>query len=234
MAFVDQTMHIHIYDMEKNSLLPVDQDLTLFEGGLRNWKPSWSSDSRWLAYSKSMGNGNGAIFMYNVETQVSTQATSGFYSDLNPTFDPDGKYLYLTTNRSFTPIYSDFDNSWSYPNATQLAVVTLQADIASPLSPENDTVAIKIEDKKEEIEDEDKKKEDEKVADKKEEKLKIDFENFERRLLVLPPEAGNLGRLAAVSGKLVFQRFPNSGSSGGKSSLKYFDFKERKEQDHTQ
>ena len=49
----------------------------------------------------------------------------GFYNDLNPVFDPEGKYLYLMTNRNFDPIYSDFDNSWVYPNATQFAVIPL-------------------------------------------------------------------------------------------------------------
>ena len=46
------------------------------------------------------------------------------------------------TNRSFTPVYSVFDNTWSYPNATQLAAIALRADVQSPLAAENDTVAI--------------------------------------------------------------------------------------------
>ena len=54
-------------------------------------QPVWSSDSRWLAYTITQENGNNAIFLYNTEDKESTQATSGFYSDINPTFDPEGK-----------------------------------------------------------------------------------------------------------------------------------------------
>ena len=230
LSFVDQTMTIWVYDMVANSMSKVDQDLTLFEGGLRGWRSSWSADSKWMAYSKSLDNGNGAIFLYNVEDKSVKQVTSGFYSDTNPTFDPDGKYLYLSTNRSFQPVYSDFDNTWTYPNATQLAVITLKKDIISPLSAENDTVSIKIEDEsedesEEESEDEEEKKDEEEEADEN----SIDLNGFERRLIVLPPKAGNLGGLAAVSGKVLFLRFSNTGSGERNTHLKYFDIEEREE-----
>lgn len=237
LAFVDQTMAIWIYDMKANSLSKVDQDVNLYEGGLRNWRPSWSADSQWLAYTITQENGNNAIFLYNTKDKKSTQATSAFYNDMRPVFDPEGKYLYLLTNRSFSPVYSDFDNSWSYPNATQLAAITLRPDVESPLTPENDTVAIKIEEEKESVEKKEDANEEEKAetATKKEEKkgkedegVKIDFEGFERRLIVLPPKAGNMNLVAAVKGKVLFQRYPNSGSND-KSSLMYFDLKEREE-----
>ena len=197
---------------------------------------------RWMAYNKSLGNNNSAIFLYNVTNKKITQVTEGFYSDHNPTFDPEGKYLYITTNRAFSPVYSDFDNSWSYPNATQLAAIPLREDVESPIFLENDTVAVKIAEaetdkpEKEEAADKKKKKkkkgdkegEDKKEADKKEEKLvKIDLENFERRIVILPPEAGNMGNLSATEGKVIYQRFPNSGSNDeAKPSLMYYDLKE--------
>lgn len=240
-AFVDQTMTSNIFNLTTKTVEKVDQDYFLFEGGLQNWTPSWSADSRWLAYDKASDNGNGAIWMYDTQTKTKRQVTSGFYSDRNPTFDPDGKYLYLNTNRNFSPVYSDFDNSWAYPNATQLAVITLRKDIESPLSAKNDTVAIK-EEKKEEPKEEEKKASDKKSdkaktadAEKKDDSgdkpkpVNIDFDNFEGRLIVLPPAAGNMGNLKAVKGKVAYTRFPNSGSGEGESSLRYYDIEEREE-----
>ena len=231
LAFVDQTMTISIYNMEANTMTRVDQDLTLFEGGLRGWTPSWSPDSRWLAYSRTVDNNNNAVFFYDTKDEKSTQATSGFYNDLNPTFSPDGKYLFLVTNRSFTPVYGDFDNSWIYPNATQLAAIALRPDVASPMAAENDTVAIKL--------DTPEKEEGEKAENGEEkpkvEPVEIDFNQFERRLVVLPPAAGNLGDLAASEGKVLFMRYPNSGANtnnengGGGGVLMFFDLKEREE-----
>jgi tricorn protease len=230
-AFVDQTMTINVFDMATSKIDAIDQDLTLFEGGLRGWRPSWSADSQWLAFSKAQDNGNNAIFIYNMDSKKLTQATNGFYSDISPAFDPDGKYLYMLTNRSFTPVYSDFDNSWSYPNATQLAAIPLRVDVPSPLSAENDTVAIALDDEKDKKDDEKDDEEKEEEADEEEdEKVAIDFENFERRLIILPPKAGNIGQVSAVSGKVAFIRFPNSGSSDEEFHLKFFDLEERKEE----
>ena len=219
-AFVDQTMHINVFDLTTKTNNAIDQDPSLFEGGLRGWRCSWSSDGRWMAYSKTMDNGNGAVMIYDTKDKKLTQATSGFYSDLNPTFDREGKYLYLITNRSFNPVYSDFDNTWIYPNATELAVVTLRPEVKSPLAAANDTVAV-TKDKKDE------KETDKADKEAKDETVTIEFEGFERRIIILPPEAGNMGNLAAADGKIIYMRYPNSGSDGEDSELMFFDLKEK-------
>jgi len=224
LAYVDQTMTIQIYDMKNKVVVPVEQDISLFEGGLRGWKCSWSPDSRWMAYTKNMNNNNSAIFMYDMEAKKSKQVTKGFYSDSNPIFDPEGKYLYLTTNRTFKPVYGDFDNSWTYPNATQLAVITLSADTESPVKLKNDTVDIEEEEEEKKEEEKEEKSEEKKEEDKA---IAVDLEGFERRIVVLPPSAGNMGNLAATKGKIVYTRYPNSGSGGGESKLMYYDLEEQ-------
>ena len=228
-AYVDQTMTINIIDIETGENTAIDQDLSLFEGGLRGWTPSWSPDSRWLTYSRQQDNGNGAIYLYSLNDKKLTKATEGFYADINPTFGPDGKYLYCVTNRSFRPVYSDFDNTWIYPNATQLAAIALRDEVASLLVAKNDEVSIKEEKEEEEAQEEDK-KEEKAEEEKKEEKLVIELNNFERRMEVMPAvTAGNMGNLSLTKGKVVFMRYPNSGSTGGQSKLVYYDLKDRKE-----
>jgi tricorn protease len=225
-SFVDQTMSIYIFEIDSRTPSLIDQDISLFEGGLRGFSVSWSSDSRWMTYAKTLENSNSAIFIYDNDEKKLHQVTSGFYSDHVPTFDPDDDYLYITTNRSFTPVYSDFDNSWSYPNATQLAAIALRKDVVSPLAPVNDTVSITAD---EEVEKEGDENEDGKSSDEDEEASKgvvIDFEGFERRLVVLPPPAGNIGAVAAVSGKIIFHRFQNSGSGEQIPELQYYDLEE--------
>ncbi|MGQ9643297.1 MAG: S41 family peptidase [Ignavibacterium sp.] len=229
LAFIDQTMTIYYYDMDKDKSTKVDKQKWMYEGNLQNFSVSWSSDSRFIAYEKELENRLNAIAIYDTKEDKIHQVTTGYYNDSNPVFDPDGKYLYFLTNRNFNPIYSDFENTWIYPNSTQIAVVTLLKETLSPLFPKNDSIAVK----KDEESKSDEKKSDEKKDSKKDEPkvkgVKIDFDGFEERAVILPPSAGNFGKISAVSGKLIFHRLPNSGSSDKKKSLMYYDLEKREE-----
>jgi tricorn protease len=226
LAFINQAMEIKIYDLDKNKILNVDKGLWMFHGELENFKVDWSSDSKWMTYSRGLENRNNALFVYNTEENKTTQLTSGYYSDSSPAFDPDGKYIYFLTNRTFSPLYSDVDNSFIYPNTTNIAAVSLTDEISSLLAPKNDTVAVKIEvDEKAEKEENDDK--DEKEDETK--SVKIDFENFENRVVLLSPDAGNYRNLQAVSGKIIYHKMPNTGSGDKTKPVKYFDIKELEE-----
>lgn len=228
LAFIDQAMDIYVYDMESDKTIKVDKQLSFFEGALRGFKVNWSSDSRYLAYGKQLDNNHTAITLFDSEEEKLHQLTSGFYNDSSPTFDPDGKYLYFLTNRDFNPVYSDLDNSWIYPNATQIAVATLTDEILSPLAPKNDSTSVKKEeDKKEDTKKDDKK--DEKPKEEKVKELKIKFEGFEERLVILQPESGNYSNLNAVSGKVIYHKNPRSGSGDKKRVIAYFDLEKREE-----
>jgi tricorn protease len=74
--------------------------------------------------------------------------TSGFYNDEEPAFDPDGKYLYYKSDRSYDPTYSSADWSFIYANMTRLVAVPLRNDVPSPLAPRNDEETPKKEDEK--------------------------------------------------------------------------------------
>jgi tricorn protease len=222
LAFVDQAKVIHHYDIDRRRLTEIDQDIWMNHGGLANFQVSWSPDSRWMAYSRGLDNRASAVFLYDTQEGRLHQATSGYYSDFGPTFDPDGKYLYFYSNRHFRPLYSDFDNSWIYPNATNIVAVALNADVPSPLAPRNDEEAAKAEDAGEKPEE----KKEEGTAAKP---VAIELENFEQRLVVLPPDPGNFGELEAVSGKVIFRRAPNTGSGDDESPIVYYDLKEREE-----
>lgn len=228
LAFIDQTMTVYVYDMDKNETIKVDQQLWLYEGGLQNFSVSWSSDSRYVAYTKDLESSSTAIAIYDTKDQKIHQVTSGYYKDSNPVFDPAGKYLYFLTNRSFKPVYGDFEGTWTYPNSTQIAVVTLTKDIPSPLAPKNDSSVVKKDDVKKDDEKKDEKKEDKKDESKTKE-VKIDFDGFEQRVVILPPAAGNYGNIAAVTGKVIYHRAPNSGSADKKRAVVYFDFEKLEE-----
>jgi tricorn protease len=241
LAYIDKANKIKIYDISTNQTYDVDKALRWSHGNLEGFSCNWSADSRWLAYQRDLENWHSAAFIYDFKNKKTQQVTSGYYNCYSPAFDAEGKYLFVLTNQSFNPYYSDFDNSFIYANSTQLAAIALKKDAASIMAPKNDTVAVKTEEKKQE----DKKEEDKKQGDKKEEKEKkqgdkkkedeetpavaIDFEGLEQRMIILSPSAGNIGNLNTVKGKVTYLRYPNTGTADGQPSVKFYDIEKREE-----
>jgi tricorn protease len=229
-AFVDKTMTIYIYDTKTKKTNKVDQGLWMYEGALSNFKPGWSPDSRWLSYSRGEANRHENIYLYDTTNEKRYQVTASYYNDSQPVFDPEGKYLYFLSNRSFSPIYSDMDNSFIYANSTNIVAVSLKPDIPSPLAPRNDEEEIKKEETGEKKENENK-KEEEKKEEKAEKAKAVDIatEGFEERLVILPPKPGNYNNIQAAEGKILYQRYPRTGSGDEASPLVFYDLKEREE-----
>jgi len=143
-AFSDKTGSLYIADVNSADVAFVDKD---------EWSTlssyAWSPDSRWLTYAKNGANRHGNVMIYDTNDSTVRQVTSDFYDDSGPVFDVKGKYLFFRSNRAFSPVYGDLDDTWIYPNSTQLYAVTLKADAPSPLAPRSDEEEIKEEDKDE-------------------------------------------------------------------------------------
>jgi tricorn protease len=157
-VFIDQAMRIHLYDMETKQVSEVGRQLWAYEGELARFAVSWSADSRWFAYAADRDNRQSAIVLYDTLEHREQAATSGFYDDDLPAFDPDGRYLYYRSRRIFEPIYSDSDSTWIYTNGESLVALPLRKDVPSPLAPRDDEEPVrkdlpapeKTEDKKDE------------------------------------------------------------------------------------
>jgi len=238
-AFTDKTGSLFIVDLKDGRPKFIDKD---------EWSRMsyycFSPDSRWLAYSKTMPNRNSAVLIYDTEQQTTRQVTSDYYSDYDPVFDPEGKYLFFRSDRAFKPVYGDMDYTWIYPNSTEIYAATLQKDYGSPIAPRSDEEYTEPKDK--DNDKEDKKDEGDANSDKDEKKaetkngkdkdkteiIKIDFKGFERRIVRMPIDAGNIGKLSCVEGKLVFPRYAPAGSPKSddpSGRLLYYDLKEREE-----
>ncbi len=245
LVFVDQAQNINLCDVATGEVTKIDKGLYMFEGELQRFTPTWSADSRWVAYGRDIASRNGAIFLYDTQGKKLEQVTAGFYNDSEPAFDPEGKYLYYVSGRTFRPSYGT-DATWIYANTDNLVAVPLRVDVPSPVAPRNDVEeAKKDEAKKEDGKKEEPKKEaikadksekdgnGEKAAEKKEEKppepVKIDVAGFEERAVILPPKAGRYTDLQALKGKLFYRRLPRTGSDDEKSPLVFYDLKEREE-----
>jgi tricorn protease len=220
LAWIDQALNVQLVDIATGQIKNIARQKSMSHFGLVNFALSWSPDSRWLAFELQQDNRLDAIGLYHLDDGRLHTLSGGLYDLAAPVFDPDGQYLYVITPNTFQPIYSNFDNSFVYANSRRIGAFPLQKATASPLAPESDEVNLE---KKEE------KKEDGTKDQKPPKRVDIDLDGLAGRLVILPPEAGNYGRLAAAEGKIIYLKQPHSGVTGTKASLKYFDLKEREE-----
>jgi tricorn protease len=141
-VFINDLQEIKMISLDNGAQETIDKTTDLTYTSLQGFTVNWSPDSKWITYSKGIANLNNAIFMYSLENKKIHQATSGYYNDANPVFDPTGKYLFFVTDRNFNPSYSNFDNTWIYPNSTQVAVATLDSTTPALLYAKNDDIKV--------------------------------------------------------------------------------------------
>lgn len=210
LAFSDKTGRLYVVDTIEKKPKEVDKDEFENIGSY-----SWSPDGRWLAYVKNTPNDLKSVFVYDTKSGVTRRVTSDFYNDNGPVFDPEGRYLYFYSDRGFSPVYGDMDDTWVYPNSTQIYAIALARDTVSPIAPRND-------DEYSPGKDTSGKSSGDNVV--------IDFDGIEKRAVKIPVSAGNFGPLSAANGRIVYLRFPPAGtqdSPGG--ALQYFDLGDRRE-----
>lgn len=219
-AFIDEKNDISIIDVASgNTTIAGNTVWNTGHGGRYGYPISWSHDSNWITFSEGLENANNAIFIYNINEKKKHQVSSGFYEDFYPVFSTDGKYLFYITNRNFSANYSDMDGTWIYPNSSQIASLSLTNDVPSLLAPKNDTLDLPNDE------------EEEKESEETDDTVEIDVDGIESRLVILPPDAGNIGALMPFEGKLVYLRYPNTGSNERSASLVVYDLEEREDEE---
>src|SRR5207245_3283759 len=181
------------------------------------------------AYSKPHRRGSNDVFLYSLGTKKVTPVSSGFYSDNNPVFDGNGKYLYFISTRYFYPSIGQLDQRFNYYSTDGVFAVTLKADEASPFKPQSDEEKA-AEEKKDEKKDDKKaadaksgeKKPDEQKEEKKDEKkpepvkpIQIDLDGISNRVAPVPISAGILSNLAARKDKFFYVSTPQEARQFG-------------------
>jgi len=229
LVWSDKDTRLHWVDVESKKQLDIDHST---QGDIRYY--SWSPDSRWIGYFKNNEAGLSQIFLYSLEENRSRAITSGAFNDYDPVFDPNGKYLYFLSDRTFNPILGNYEFDFVLNKMTDIVAVTLAKDSLSPFAPQSDEVKPA---EKEKGSEKGEKKEDKKKGDKAEAaktpKVTIDFDGIFDRQVKFPISAGNYGGLSAAEGRIYYLSAPMGGLSGPveetKQSLHVFDMEKRED-----
>ncbi len=192
LVFFDRSMRLQLLDAESGELREVD---TPTAEEIRHY--NFSPDSRWITYAKSSRNGQGAVWVYNIEDGEPFQLTGDKYSESNPVFSNDGEYIFFTSNRDFNLTFSSFEFNYLYNRATRIYAMHLTDDSPRLFEPE------------ETLEPNGSNNQEDNNNNGEDIHVIIQREGADRRVVAFPMSAGSYSGLQAVKDGLVY--FGNSG-----------------------
>ena len=237
-CYTDNGRNLYMLDIGSNTINIIDSDEIYFPGPFRNIFGDWSSDSKWVVYTKLLKTNFKTVFLYSVDQQKSFPVTDGLSDASDPVFDPNGEYLYFFASTDAGPVVNWFDLSNQDMRMTNsIYLITLRKDIISPFTKESD------EEKTESEKAEAVKKEPEKPAEKirkgsksaapeteKKESLKIETDGLQDRVVSFPLSAGEYSDLGVgASGEILYIIRPSSPAVSSK--LHKYTLKDRKDEE---
>jgi len=187
------------------------------------WSITWSPDSRWVAYAMNGVNSYVRLYLYNLEDEMTTALTSDRVNSSSPAFSADGKWLYFLSDRALrTSVTSPWGARQPEPyfdKPMKIYELALQDGLRSPFRPDNELSSDEKDD------DEEKEGEKGKTAAESDESdetgsedaAMIDLEGIQRRVNVVPVDAGNYRGLS-VGKDILFYTSRDSGR-GAKNHL---------------
>lgn len=221
----DKLLRLNYVDIETKKIVEVAK--------AEAWEISdytWSPDSKWIAYAQQEAESMAKVYLYHLPTNNTHEITEGWYSSYSPSFDSKGRYLFFVSDRDFNPIYSRTEWNHAYPAMARIYFVTLAKQVKSPFEPKSDEVEIKKESpKKAEAEkaEKGKKKEEKKsVSSSEAEKMKVDTEGLQDRIIALPIQVADYWQISSVEDSVYYMK---RGVRETKPSLAMYDLKEQKE-----
>ncbi len=219
---------------------------------------AFSPDGRWLAYGFPNTARTVQIRLCRLEDGENFAATEPLLYDVEPAFDPEGKYLYFISYRDFDPVFDALHFELGFPRGARPFLITLRKDLRSPFLPDSETSEPE---KKTEAEEEpesgeetetpaeatesaetdttaeEAQEEAKKDADNDKEKpLQIDLDGLSQRLIAFPVPIGRYGRIFGIKGKALFSGYPTEGSLSNRNRsqprgwIDVYDFAEQNQE----
>ncbi len=178
---------------------------------------AWSADGSWLAYSFQVTARQRAIKLCEASTQACVLVTQPEFRDYSPSFDPQGRWLYFLSLRTYDPVYDSVQFEMSFPRAARPYLVALRSGGNAPF--EAQPRSLKSDDKATP------------AAQPDAAPLRVDLPGIAQRIAAFPVPESRFGRLAgAANGKVLWTVLPIEGQQGrgghkeGSGRLEAFDF----------
>jgi tricorn protease len=223
-TYVDNGRNFYLLDIASGVVAKIDSDELYQPGVFRAAHGDWSTDSKWIVYTKLTATNFQQVFLYAVEQQRSYAVSDGLSDAAEPVFDRGGKYLYFFASTDAGPVVNWFDQSNADMEMTRnIYLVTLQKETRSPFAKQSDEESASGDAEK----DEDEEKDEDKEAKKEVTTVRIDLEGIQNRIVDIPVDAGDLSSLgAAKENQLIYLV-----RSEGKRKMHLYDLEEREDKE---
>lgn len=132
LAFVTQKGNsdaLYMYDTKTEKIISNFS----FKGIIGIGAPSWSKDSRYIAFSGMEFSGKADLYIFDIKSEKLTRLTNDYYDDTYPCFSPDEKYLVFSSDRTGKTdknIYNLFLFELATNKITQ--ITNSEAELTSP------------------------------------------------------------------------------------------------------
>ncbi|MGF1536350.1 MAG: S41 family peptidase, partial [Elainellaceae cyanobacterium] len=199
----------------------------------------WSSDGAWVVYGFSETQYTSSIKLCRVDSGEAHRLTSPRFFDYDPSFDPQGKFIYFLSMREFNPVYDSVYFDLNFPRATRPFLISLQRDTLSPFVPLPRPIA--EDEKEDEVSDKDSGRENSGSDDSVDtgspqaassgdrpnearpnspepnnpEPVAIDLDGIAQRVAGFPVSEGRYMQIAGLKDGVLFSSEPIQGSLGG-------------------
>ncbi|MDB4876735.1 MAG: Tricorn protease [Gemmatimonadetes bacterium] len=208
----DNHLSLWTIDVASGRATKLDSDTYATPG--RDLDATWSPDSRWIAYSKSLDSHLRAIFVRSLADAQSKQLTDGLADAISPAFDASGKYLYFLASTDYGPRTGWVEMSAvDRPVRRSVYLAVLSAGEPSPLLPESgDEAAGPVPPKS-----------------KPDSVVRIDLAGINQRILSLEVPPGDYNSLTAGPAGMVFYTEPGldvTGRGGAGLRLQRYQLKD--------
>ncbi len=235
-CFVDNGRNMYLLDIPSGTVKKIDTDELNYTGPFRDLFGDWSSDSKWIVYTRMKQTFFKVVTLYSVDQQKSYAVTDGLSDASDPVFDPAGKQIYFFASTDAGPVINWFDlSSQDMQMTNSIYLVTLRKDIPSPFARESDeekvTEAVPETEKPAGKTAENTNKKDVKetsATNEKSNNLKIDTDSMQDRIVSFPVRPGNYTDLdVTADGDILYIARPQDRSQS--SRLLKYSLKDRKE-----
>ncbi|MBS1516459.1 MAG: PDZ domain-containing protein [Bacteroidetes bacterium] len=187
----------------------------------------FSPHGKWIVYSMSDAEHLSSLYLYNVITEETTRITPKGFRDYQPTFDPDGRFIYFLSQREYNPVYDTSYFQLGFTLGVRPYLITLRKDLTSPFTQEYEKLHVKKHEQK---------KSGDKSKKEPESQIRIDLDGIDERIISFPLPEKNYFQIMAVKDGLLYSREPFKGAlhhwywdqHPSDEALEYFNFKNQK------